>query len=137
MQEFPRQHLPTRAVTFRTGAPLARIQNAPMTKSFDLVIFGASGYTGRLVAEHLAHQAPPDLRWALAGRDASRLQAVHSDLQLPNAVACLTVDANDESSLRSLMAQTRLVITTVGPYQLYGSALVAACAQAGVDYVDL
>ena len=108
-----------------------------MNKPFDLVVFGASGYTGRLVAEHLAHQAPPDLRWALAARDASRLQAVHRDLHLPDAVACLTVDANDASSLQSLMAQTRLVITTVGPYQLYGSALVAACAQAGVDYVDL
>lgn len=108
-----------------------------MTKAFDIVLFGATGYTGRLVAEHLARHAPADLRWALAGRDAARLQAVHRELQLPDSVACLTADAADAAALQVLMDRTRLVITTVGPYQLYGSGLVAACARAGVDYVDL
>ena len=108
-------------------------------KEFDIVVYGASGFTGRLVAEYLARQygADSDLRWAMAGRNADKLAAVRDEIAAPAATPLLTADVNDSASVQAMVARTRLVLTTVGPYQLYGSDLVAACAGSGTDYVDL
>jgi len=110
-----------------------------MSKPFDIVVHGATGFTGRLVVEYLLRQYPAGsgLRWAMGGRSAAKLAAVRDELGAPADTALVVTDSSDPASLQALMAQTRLVLTTVGPYQLYGNELVAACAQAGVDYVDL
>ncbi len=109
------------------------------TPAFDLVVHGATGFTGRLVVEYLLRRYPAGsgLRWAMGGRSADKLAAVRDELGAPADTPLVVTDIADPASLQALMAQTRLVLTTVGPYQLYGSALVAACAQAGVDYMDL
>ena len=108
-------------------------------KTFDLVVFGATGFTGRLVVEYLLKQYPAGagLRWAMGGRSADKLAEVRDLLGAPADTPLVVTDSKDAASLAQLMTQTRLVLSTVGPYQLYGSALVAACAEAGVDYVDL
>ena len=110
-----------------------------MTKPFDLVVHGATGFTGRLVVEYLLQRYPAggSLRWAMGGRSAAKLAAVRDELGAPADTALVVTDTTDAASLQALMDSTRLVLTTVGPYQLYGNELVAACAQAGVDYVDL
>lgn len=107
----------------------------------ELVLFGATGFTGRLTAEYLARHAPAGLRWALAGRSRPRLEAVHRRLARIDP-ACselplVQADVNDPASIRALAESARVVITTVGPYALYGEPVVAACAAAGTDYVDL
>jgi short subunit dehydrogenase-like uncharacterized protein len=101
----------------------------------DLVLFGATGFTGALTAEYLAAHAPTGLRWALAGRNPEKLAAVRDRLGLE--VELLHADVTDPASLADLAARTKVVITTVGPYNEYGEPLVAACAEAGTDYVDL
>lgn len=110
-----------------------------MTKPFDLVVHGATGFTGRLVVEYLLRTYPAGsgLRWAMGGRSAEKLAAVRDEVGAPADTPLVVTDINNPASLQALMDQTRLVLTTVGPYQLYGNELVAACAQAGVDYVDL
>lgn len=108
------------------------------SRPFDLIVFGATGFTGRLVAEYLnAHYAGSDLRWAMAGRSAGKLADVRDALGLPADTPLLVADAADPQALAQLVAQTRVVLTTVGPYQLYGEPLIRACAAAGTDYVDL
>ncbi|XVV06475.1 saccharopine dehydrogenase family protein [Actinosynnema sp. CA-248983] len=102
---------------------------------YDLVLFGATGFTGRLTAEYLAQHLPAGARWALAGRDRGRVEAVRAGLAGEPDV--LVADVNDPGSLRAVAESTRVVITTVGPYIQYGDGLVAACARAGTDYVDL
>lgn len=104
---------------------------------FDLVVHGATGFTGRLVAEYLARRRPEGLRWALSGRSIEKLEQVRDGLPGHGELPLLTADADDPASLRALCGRTRVVISTVGPYQLYGSGLVAACAATGTDYVDL
>jgi short subunit dehydrogenase-like uncharacterized protein len=104
-------------------------------RSYDIVIFGATGFTGGLTAEYLAQHAPEGLRWALAGRNTSKLEAVRE--RLGTDVALLTADATDPVSLRAVAEATKVVLTTVGPYALHGEPLVAACAGAGTDYADL
>jgi len=103
-------------------------------RPFDLIVFGATGYTGRLVADEVRRGAPHGLRWAVAGRDPARLAAVASEL---GGVPTLVADAADPDSLAVLAASTRVVATTVGPYARYGTPLVAACVDAGTDYADL
>jgi short subunit dehydrogenase-like uncharacterized protein len=114
-------------------------QGMAMTKQFDLVVHGATGFTGRLVIEYLLKQYPAGsgLRWAMGGRSADKLAAVRDEVGAPPDTPLVVTDSADAASLQALMAQTRLVLTTVGPYQLYGNELVAACVAAGVDYVDL
>ena len=109
------------------------------TKPFDIVVHGATGFTGRLVVETLLQRYPAGsgVRWAMGGRSADKLAAVRDAVGAPADTPLVVTDSDDPDSLQALMAQTRLVLTTVGPYQLHGSALVAACAEAGVDYVDL
>lgn len=110
-----------------------------MTKPFDLVVHGATGFTGRLVVEYLLRRYPAGsgLRWAMGGRNAAKLAAVRDELGAPADTPLVVTDTGNPASLQALMEQARLVLTTVGPYQLYGNELVAACARAGVDYVDL
>ena len=108
------------------------------TREFDIIIYGASGYTGRLVAEYLqAEYAGSDLKWAMAGRNAEKLQAVAGEMKIGGNVAIITANSDEPDSLAALAARTKAIITTVGPYQLYGEPLVKACADAGTDYVDL
>jgi short subunit dehydrogenase-like uncharacterized protein len=111
------------------------------TRSFDVVVFGATGFTGELTAAYLAEHAPAECRWALAGRSTAKLEAVRKRLAAINP-ACATLellhaDVADPASLAAVAGATKVVITTVGPYLEYGEPLVAACAAAGTDYVDL
>jgi short subunit dehydrogenase-like uncharacterized protein len=107
-------------------------------RSYDIVLFGATGFTGALTAEYLAAHAPAETRWALAGRSQSKLEDVRRRLGAGAAdLPLLRADAGDPESLRSVAESTRVVISTVGPYIRYGEPLVAACASAGTDYVDL
>jgi len=101
-----------------------------MAKPFDLVLFGATGFTGKLVAEYLLRKRV-SLKWAIAGRDRRKLEALGVDVPI------LIADAGDLASLDAIAAQTRVVCTTVGPYARYGGPLVEACAKNGVDYCDL
>ena len=100
------------------------------TRDFDLILFGATGFTGRLVAEHLA-RSPDKPRWAIAGRSREKLEA------LGLGVPVLVADALDREAVRALAGRTLVVCTTAGPYAKYGSELVAACADAGTHYCDL
>jgi short subunit dehydrogenase-like uncharacterized protein len=106
---------------------------------FDIIIYGASGFTGTLVAEYLSQRygALGELRWALAGRNLAKLAAVRDQLGLPQAHPLIRADADDIDALRDMAGRTHCVISTVGPFQLYGSRLVETCAVLGVDYVDL
>ncbi|MBM7770170.1 short subunit dehydrogenase-like uncharacterized protein [Actinokineospora baliensis] len=105
-------------------------------REFDVVLFGATGFTGQLTAEYLARHAPTGTRWALAGRTRAKLEAVRDRLGV-DSVGLLTADVNDPASLRAVAEAARVVISTVGPYITYGDPLVGACAAAGTDYVDL
>jgi short subunit dehydrogenase-like uncharacterized protein len=109
------------------------------SSKFDIVVYGATGFTGQLVAEYLAAnyagQGAP--RWAMAGRSLDKLASVHEVIGAPADTALIKADASDSASLRAMIDQTKSVLSTVGPYQLYGSELVAACAATGTDYLDL
>ena len=107
-------------------------------RDFDIVVHGASGFTGRLVAGRLAARAAAEgVRWAVSGRDARKLAATLVEIGAPADTPVIVADAADPASLDALAKRTRVVLTTVGPYQLYGSGRVAACAAAGADYADL
>ena len=110
-------------------------------RTYDFVLFGATGYTGALTAEYLARHAPAKARWALAGRNRDKLDAVRARLAKLNpacaALELLVVDATDAAGLARVASQTKVIVTTVGPYVLHGTALVAACASAGTHYCDL
>ncbi|MBM7518455.1 saccharopine dehydrogenase family protein [Nocardioides nitrophenolicus] len=108
---------------------------ADSARPYDVVLFGATGFTGGLTADYLAAHAPADLRWALAGRSESRLRAVRDRLGVD--LPLLVADAADADALAEVAATTKVVATTVGPYVEFGGPLVAACANAGTDYVDL
>jgi len=111
------------------------------TRDFDIVLFGATGFTGELTAAYLARNAPDRLRWALVGRSLSKLEAVRTrlaeiDTELKD-LPILIADAADPAAVAAVAERSRVMITTVGPYLQYGEPLVAACAAAGTDYVDL
>ncbi|WP_135212327.1 saccharopine dehydrogenase family protein [Vitreimonas flagellata] len=108
-------------------------------QEFDVVVYGATGFTGRLVAEHLlkTYGAEGQVRWAMAGRDPAKLRAVAAEIGAPASVPLIEANARDAASLEALAKRARTIITTVGPYQLYGEPLLAACAKVGTDYVDL
>ncbi|MFS0771689.1 saccharopine dehydrogenase family protein [Sphingomonas sp. 1P08PE] len=106
-------------------------------RDFDLIVYGATGFTGRLVAEYLAGAHPAHGRWAMAGRSLAKLQEVRDAIGTSADLPLVVADADDPTSLAAMAARTAVVLTTVGPYQLYGSELVAACAAAGTGYVDL
>ena len=109
------------------------------SSKFDIIVYGATGFTGQLVAEYLAAnyagQGAP--RWAMAGRSLDKLASVRDAIGAPADTALIKADASDSASLKAMIDQTKSVLSTVGPYQLYGSELVAACAATGTDYLDL
>ncbi|MDP1738835.1 MAG: saccharopine dehydrogenase NADP-binding domain-containing protein [Caulobacter sp.] len=106
---------------------------------FDIIVYGATGFTGRLVAEYLAakYGVGGSVKWAMAGRSAAKLAQVRDLIGAPADTALIVADASDPASLKAMVARGKAILTTVGPYQLYGSDLVAACAAAGTDYLDL
>ena len=108
-------------------------------REFDVVVFGASGYTGKLVAEYIQSEYGENgsVKWAIAGRNREKLEGIREELGLSADLSILEVDSNDQDSLNEMTSSTKCVLTTVGPYQLYGSNLVQSCAKNGTDYVDL
>lgn len=106
---------------------------------FDVIVYGASGYTGRLVAEHLARRygVGGEVKWAMAGRNAAKLAEVRDEIGAPKDTPLIVADSDDPASLDAMVRRAKAVVTTVGPYQLYGDYLIAACAAAGTDYLDL
>ena len=112
-----------------------------MSREFDVVVYGATGFTGRLVAEYLQSQYGPDndsgVSWAMAGRSQDKLEAVRDEMGVSKDIALIVANSDDPASLEAMAARTKSVCTTVGPYQLYGDPLVEACVKAGTDYVDL
>ncbi len=106
-------------------------------RDFDIVIYGATGFTGRLVAEYLVQAYPTGLSWAMAGRSRAKLEEVRDLIGARADTPLITADSADPASLRAMVERATVVISTVGPYQLYGSDLVAACAASGTAYVDL
>jgi short subunit dehydrogenase-like uncharacterized protein len=109
------------------------------SSKFDIIVYGATGFTGQLVAEYLArHYTGGDApKWAMAGRSLDKLAAVRDAIGAPADMALIVADGGDPASLQAMVDQTKSVVSTVGPYQLYGSGLVAACAASGTDYLDL
>jgi len=109
------------------------------SSKFDIIVYGATGFTGQLVAEYLATHYRGDscLKWAMAGRSLDKLASVRDAIGAAADTALMVADASDPASLKAMVDQTKSVISTVGPYQLYGSELVAACAATGTDYLDL
>ncbi len=107
---------------------------------FDIIVYGATGYTGRLVAEYLdQHYGSSDNapKWAMAGRSQNKLEAVRDEIGAPADTPLVVANADDPADLEAMCNRTKVVITTVGPYQLYGDNLVAACVKTGTDYTDL
>lgn len=110
------------------------------TREFDIIVYGATGFTGRLVAEYLSQHyagrsdAP---KWAMAGRSTEKLAEVRDLIGAPKDTPLVVADASDPASLDAMAARTKVILTTVGPYQLYGAPLVAACVKAGTAYADL
>jgi short subunit dehydrogenase-like uncharacterized protein len=109
------------------------------SSKFDIVVYGATGFTGQLVAEYLAehYRGDRDLKWAMAGRSLDKLASVRDAIGAPADTPLIVADASDPGSLKAMIDQTRSVISTVGPYLLYGSELLAACVATGTDYFDL
>ena len=107
----------------------------PESRDLDIVLLGATGFTGALVADYLAGHAPSAVRIGLAGRDRPKLEGVRARTGTDHEL--ITVDATDGAALRALTARTRVLITTVGPYLVHGDPVVAACADTGTDYLDL
>lgn len=106
---------------------------------FDIVVYGATGFTGQLVAEYLAahYKGDKQLKWAMAGRSLDKLKSVRDAIGAPADTPLIVADASDAASLKAMAERTMSVITTVGPYQLYGEELLAACVATGTDYFDL
>jgi len=108
-------------------------------RELDIIVYGATGYTGRLVCEYLNKQygVNGDVKWAMAGRSQDKIDSVREEMGIPADVPTVVADSKDLASIKTMVEKTKVVLTTVGPYQLYGSDVVAACAKAGTDYVDL
>lgn len=105
------------------------------SREFDIIVYGATGYTGRLVAEYLKDKA--GIKWAMAGRSADKLAEVRDLIGAAADTPLIVADASDPATLDDMVKRTKVVLTTVGPYQLYGNELVAACVANGTDYTDL
>ena len=108
---------------------------AKKSAEFDVIVYGASGFTGRLVAEYLTARGIKG--WAMAGRSAAKLAEVRDLIGAPANTPLVEADASDPASLTAMCNRARVILTTVGPYQIHGNELVAACAATGTDYVDL
>lgn len=123
------------------GAILHKTQITSMilatNSNYDIIIYGAAGFTGKLVAEYFAQNyLNSDISWAIAGRNQQKLDKVKIELGI-ESIDSVIADSDDPTSIEAMVKQTRAVITTVGPYQLYGEPLLKACVEQGVDYLDL
>ena len=109
------------------------------SKKFDFVIYGASGFTGKLVVEYVVSKygINKNISWAIAGRNLEKLEAVKAEKNVSDDVSIIQVDSDDLESINKMVNQTKCVLTTTGPYQLYGDNIISACASLGTDYVDL
>jgi short subunit dehydrogenase-like uncharacterized protein len=103
-------------------------------REFDIIVYGATGSTGRLVAEYL--KGKTWLKWAMAGPSLSKLEEVRDRIGAAADTPLIVADASDPASLDAMVKRTKVVLTTVGPYQPYGNELVAACVANGTDYTD-
>jgi short subunit dehydrogenase-like uncharacterized protein len=110
-------------------------------KKYDVIVFGSTGFTGRLVAEYLQNNYGPNasenVAWAMAGRSKEKLEQVRDEMQISKDIDLIVADSDDEANMQALVSQTKVVLTTVGPYQIYGEKLLKACVDAGTGYVDL
>jgi len=108
-------------------------------KKYDIVVYGATGFTGRLVAEYLnsRYGNGDEVSWAMGARSQEKLKSVRSEIGLTEDAPLEVADTNDTESMQAMVDSTKVIITTVGPYQVYGSELVGLCANSGTDYVDL
>jgi len=108
-------------------------------KEFGVVVYGATGYTGRLVCEYLHNQygVNGEVKWAMAGRSQAKLTKVRDEMGIPATVPFIIADAEQPATVQAMVASTQVVLTTVGPYQKYGADLVRRCSETGTDYVDL
>jgi len=106
---------------------------------YDFVIYGATGFTGKLVVEYAINQyeSNNEISWAIAGRNNEKLEHVQEKYNLPSNIGKIVVDSNDQDSIDEMVSQTKCVLTTVGPYQLYGEKIIKTCISTGTDYVDL
>ena len=106
---------------------------------YDFVIYGATGFTGKLVVEYAINQyeSNNEISWAIAGRNNEKLEHVQEKYNLPSNIGKIVVDSNDQNSIDEMVSQTKCVLTTVGPYQLYGEQIIKTCVSTGTDYVDL
>jgi len=106
---------------------------------YGIIVYGATGYTGRLVCEYLNKQygVNGDIKWAMAGRSLEKLKQVRDEMGIPAGVPLVVADAGQPETVQSMVESTQVVLTTVGPYQKYGSDLVRMCSEKGTDYVDL
>src|SRR4051812_36007962 len=129
-----------RGLSFSPGRGRARGDRAMNPNAeFDIIVYGATGYTGRLVAEYLAQRygIGGQVTWAMAGRSAAKLEQVRDEIGAPAETPLVVADADDPASLDAMVRRAKAIVTTVGPYQLYGDKLVAACVAAGTDCLDL
>ena len=106
---------------------------------YDFVIYGATGFTGKLVVEYAINQYNnnDEISWAIAGRNNEKLEHIQEKYNLPSEIGKIVVDSNDQNSIDEMVSQTKCVLTTVGPYQLYGEKIIKTCISSGTDYVDL
>ena len=106
---------------------------------YDFVIYGATGFTGKLVVEYAINQYNNnnEISWAIAGRNNEKLEHIQEKYNLPSYIGKIIVDSNDQNSIDEMVSQTKCVLTTVGPYQLYGEKIIKTCVSSGTDYVDL
>ena len=106
---------------------------------YDFVIYGATGFTGKLVVEYAINQYNnnDEISWAIAGRNNEKLEHIQEKYNLPSEIGKIVVDSNDQNSIDEMVGQTKCVLTTVGPYQLYGEKIIKTCISSGTDYVDL
>jgi short subunit dehydrogenase-like uncharacterized protein len=130
MQDFQSQLVRTSSLIIK--ALLVRNMGRP----YEIVVWGSTGFTGKLTCEYLA-KTYPDLKWAIAGRNKIALQAVKSTLNLPEAVDILVGSVDDPASLLAITSKTKVLLTTAGPYAKIGMPMVEACVKGGAHYCDL
>ncbi|MFT4769285.1 MAG: short subunit dehydrogenase-like uncharacterized protein [Glaciecola sp.] len=109
------------------------------TRDFDILVFGATGFTGRLICEYLneTYGSNAEFRWGMAARNLAKLEQLRDELGIDSSVSLVVADSEDKASIDKLAGSTRVLLSAAGPYQLYGSAVVESCARLGTDYVDL
>ncbi len=100
-------------------------------RDFDVILYGASGFTGSQTVQYFARHAPPGLRWAIAGRNSSKLEALHADVPI------FVADSADQPAIDAIVSRTRVLLTTAGPFALYGNCIVDACVRHRTHYVDI